>query len=176
MYKFFKNSKNCRYEISPSVPPPVSPRKLYGDFEVAAAIASSLAAKQELDTDRISAGVSSTRIQPTLSPTDYLDHPEGLKPFQPPKPSSRLSSSSTPMSAELLLFRRHVAHSQPCPLCDRTLSIYRINILLPCSHIVHPECYEEMTCSSRLCPRCGPSEHPLWDKLLITVCCLSAFR
>ncbi|KAF8374456.1 hypothetical protein PRIPAC_80885 [Pristionchus pacificus] len=53
-----------------------------------------------------------------------------------------------------LISRKMLSFRQPCALCARTVDVNAPLVLLPCAHIAHAECHEEMVLNQRMCVWC----------------------
>ncbi|EYB95890.1 hypothetical protein Y032_0155g3073 [Ancylostoma ceylanicum] len=42
-----------------------------------------------------------------------------------------------PLCSTVLFYRRFLSKQQPCGICERPLSVFEFNAILPCAHIVH---------------------------------------
>ncbi|CAJ0958172.1 unnamed protein product, partial [Mesorhabditis belari] len=83
-----------------------------------------------------------------LDKSDFI----GFLPFHLEKPYDVPSEKS--WTPAIRFYRRMVSYAQPCTLCQKAVMPRGLLVVLPCAHILHPECADEMHFNHRPCDRC----------------------
>ncbi|WKY13366.1 hypothetical protein Q1695_004296 [Nippostrongylus brasiliensis] len=152
-----------------SVPLYISPRILFGS-------------RQEIPITRIGAGREPSICTPSqetntniaVNTNLYLDDFIRFKSFKKSFPER----DEIIARSNVLFYRRFLTKQQPCGICERPLSVYEFNAILPCAHIVHIGCYEEKVLNRRRCGRCAPmisKKGRVFDEIVKCCCCLYSY-
>ncbi|KAK6024214.1 hypothetical protein OSTOST_09979 [Ostertagia ostertagi] len=83
------------------------------------------------------------------------------------------------VDSHVLFYRRFLSKQQPCSVCERPLSVFEFNAILPCAHIVHQSCYEEKMINRQPCARCKQMDFQkrrFLDELIKFICCLYTYK
>ncbi|GMT25137.1 hypothetical protein PFISCL1PPCAC_16434 [Pristionchus fissidentatus] len=112
-----------------------------------------------------------------------------LSPVSFPVYAAKKSTRDKDVPVSTMISRKMLSFRQPCSLCARTVDVHTSVVLLPCSHISHTECYDEMLLNGRLCTWCenaivrSPNSGRILRKkrtplehLMYAFCCMWSWR
>ncbi|CAJ0585075.1 unnamed protein product, partial [Mesorhabditis spiculigera] len=163
-----------------SVARPLSPRVIYGGSLEGLPNTQIVARCPSLTAQRnAGSGSPGATIHSSSKPSDdTLPKPlkldvcdlMGFRPFEMP----RADQPEKKPDASVKLYRRIISYAQPCALCQKAVKTKALVVVLPCSHILHPECADEMTFNHRPCDRCEEQKSQrksLSFYLLLMFCC-----
>ncbi|GMR49641.1 hypothetical protein PMAYCL1PPCAC_19836 [Pristionchus mayeri] len=88
-----------------------------------------------------------------------------------------------------IISRKILSYRQPCSLCGCAVDVHAPIVLLPCAHIVHAGCHDEMVLNYRVCMWCEKTivrsptsgrilrrkRTPL-ERLMYAFCCMWSWR
>ncbi|XGW05446.1 hypothetical protein V3C99_016085 [Haemonchus contortus] len=159
-----------------TVPVHISPQILFGALEFSTAIpVTRIGAGSEGGTSYCSSN-QKTPIS-HLVPSSTIPFEEGVRLAAFKK--GRFHRDEIHPDSHVLFYRRFLSNQQPCSVCERPLSVFEFNAILPCAHIVHLGCYEEKMINRHPCARCKQmnfKKFRVLDELIKFFCCLYTYQ
>ncbi|GMS88808.1 hypothetical protein PENTCL1PPCAC_10983 [Pristionchus entomophagus] len=77
-----------------------------------------------------------------------------LSPVAFPVFMAKKSARENKPPVSTIISRKMLSYRQPCSLCSRPVDVNSALVLLPCAHISHRECHDEMILNQRVCVWC----------------------
>ncbi|CAJ0588731.1 unnamed protein product [Cylicocyclus nassatus] len=158
------------------VPTHISPKLLFGTTEIIGAIpVTRLGAGKDASTSYYGTDkkTSLTHLAPQFSLS--LEEDVNFTTYQKCRPKRQ----QVQLCSDVLFYRKFLTKQQPCGICERPLSVFDYNAVLPCAHIVHVCCYEEKLLNHRKCTKCDGiqmNKKRLVDEFIKFICCLYAYK